>query len=163
MTAQRNWASHREPDPPAPGRKRPCFFTRRAFRPLVHRQLSLLITLTAWLLATGSQWDAVQTFAFGRMWIVNARTLPLLDAAERTFSPEGRCLICAAVTAAKQQEENSAAVPEGRAGGKIFLLYQPAPAPVVAAPAFSPWSPSDPLVRSLGRAAPPLPPPRTLA
>ena len=129
----------------------------------MRRRLSLLLTLTAWLLATGSEWDLVQTFALGRMFVTNVRTMPLLDAAKRTLSPEGRCPICAAVTAAKQQEENSAAVPEGRAGGKIFLLYQPAPAPVVAAPAFSSWSPSDPLVRSLGRAAPPLPPPRSLA
>ena len=97
------------------------------------------------------------------MFAANVRTLPLLDAAARTLSPEGRCAICAAVTAAKQQQENPASVPEGKAGGKIFLLYQPAPAPVVAAPVFFPWSPSDPLIRSLGRTAPPLPPPRALA
>lgn len=130
----------------------------------MRRRLSLLLTLAAWLLATGSQWDFVQTFAWGRMFVANAQTMPLLDAAQRTFSPEGRCPICAAVSVAKQQqEENAATVPDGKAAGKIFLLYQPAPAPVVAAPAFSPWSLSDPLVRTLDRAAPPLRPPRTLA
>jgi len=130
---------------------------------LVRRRLSLLLTLAAWLLATGSQWDLVQTFALGRMFAANASTMPLLAAAERTLSPEGRCAICAAVTAAKQQEGNSATVPAGKAGGKIFLLYQPAAAPVVAAPVFSPWSLSDPFVTTAGRAAPPLPPPRALA
>lgn len=126
----------------------------------MRRQFSLLLTLAAWLLATGSQWDFVQTFAWGRMFVANACTMPLLDAVQRTFSPEGRCELCAAVSAAKQQEENSAPVPEGKAAGKIVLFCQPAPAPVVATPAFAPWSPSDPLVASLGRSAPPLPPPR---
>jgi hypothetical protein len=129
----------------------------------VRRQLSLLLTLAAWLFATGSQWDFVQTFAWGRMFVANAQTMPLLDAARRTFSTEGRCPICAAVSRAKQQEENSAAVPGGKSAGKIFLFYQPAPAPVVATPAFSPWSLSAPLFRTLGRADPPLRPPRSLA
>src|SRR5471032_1474735 len=100
--------------PPCMARKRTCFFVRPAFRALVRRQLSLLLTLAAWLLATGSQWDLVQTFAWGRMFVENTRTLPLLEAAQRTFSPEGRCPICAAVSAAKQQQENSAPLPTGK-------------------------------------------------
>ena len=129
----------------------------------MRRQLSLCLTLTAWLLATGSQWDLVQVAAWGRMFAENARVLPLGAALARTFSPEGRCPICVAVSRARQQEENSSPLPAGKSGGKIFLLYQPAPAPVVAAPAFSPWSPNDPLVRTTGRAVPLLPPPRPLA
>ena len=126
----------------------------------MRRRLSLLLTLTAWLLATGSHWDLVQTFAWGRMFAENARTMPLLEAAQRTFRPEARCNLCAAVTEAKQQEENSPTIPGGKLDVKIILAFEPAPSPVVAAPDFSPWSLSDPLVHSVSRAAPPLPPPR---
>ena len=129
----------------------------------MRRRLSLFLTLAAWLLATGSQWDFVQTFAWAQMFAANARVLSLSAALDRTFSPEGRCPICAAVAHAKQQEESPGNVPDGKFSGKIFLLCQPAPAPVVAAPDFTPWSTSDPLIRTLGRAAPPLRPPRTLA
>ena len=34
----------------------------------MRRKLSLVLTLTAWLLATGSHWDLVQTFAYARMF-----------------------------------------------------------------------------------------------
>lgn len=126
----------------------------------MRHRLSLILTLFAWLLATGSQWDVVQTFAWGRMFATNVQTLSLLKAADRTFSPEGRCELCCAVSAAKQQQENSATIPGGKIESKIFLLFEPAPRPVVAAPVFSPWSLSDPLAPSLARSAPPVPPPR---
>ena len=125
----------------------------------MRRRLSLLLTLTAWLFATGAQWDLVQTFAWARMFTINVRALPMDAALARTFSPEGRCEICNAVSAAKEQQEKST-VPDGKYAGKIFLLYQPAPSPVVTAPEFSPWSLSDPLAHTLGRAAPALRPPR---
>ncbi len=126
----------------------------------MRQRLSLLFTLAAWLLATGSQWDLVQTFAWGRMFVTNAQTLPLFEAARLTFSPEGRCELCHAVAEAKQQQEDSATIPGGKADAKILLTFEPAPSPVVAAPEFSPWSLSDPLVPAMTRAAPPVPPPR---
>ncbi len=129
----------------------------------MRRRLALLITLTAWLLATGSQWDLVQVFAWGRMLAINTQVLPLIEAAKLTFSPEGRCELCSAVATAKQQQENSAAVPGGKADAKILLAFEPAPSPVVAVPDFSPWSLSDPLVRAMNRAAPSVPPPRAAA
>jgi hypothetical protein len=126
----------------------------------VRQRLSLIFTLAAWLFATGSQWDLVQTFAWGRMFVINAQTMPLLRAAKLTFSPEGRCELCSAVSDAKQQQENSATVPGGKLDAKILLAFEPAPAPVVAAPEFAAWSLGDPLVASLARSAPPVPPPR---
>lgn len=127
----------------------------------MRRRLSLILTLAAWLLATGSQWDLVQTFAWGRMFVLNARTRPLLEAARFTFSPEGRCAICNTVSHAKrQQQENSATIPGGKPDAKILLAFEPAPSPVVAAPDSSPWSLRDPLAPAMTRAAPPVPPPR---
>ena len=128
--------------------------------PAVRHRLSLVFTLCAWLLATGSQWDLVQTFAWGRMFATNVQRMSVVDAAQLTFSPEGRCEICSVVSDAKQQQENSATVPGGKVDAKVLLAFEPAPSPVVAAPDFSPWSLSDPLVSSLARSAPPVPPPR---
>jgi hypothetical protein len=126
----------------------------------MRQRLSLIFTLAAWLFATGSQWDLVQAFAWGRMFATNVQSMSVVEAAKLTFSPEGRCEICHAVSDAKQQQESSATVPGGKLDAKILLAFEPAPAPVVAAPEFSPWSLSDPLVSSLARSAPPVPPPR---
>src|SRR5436305_1454888 len=109
---------------------------------------------------TGSQWDLVQVFAWGRMLAVNVRELSFCDAAERTFSPEGQCAICEAVSAAKQQEENPAKVPSGKAGEKILLDFEAAPSPIVTAPAFALWGLYEPLAPDTNRAAPLVPPPR---
>jgi hypothetical protein len=127
----------------------------------VHRKLPLVLTLVAWLFATGSHWDFVQVFAWARMFSENARVLPLGSALERTFSPAGRCKLCRAVSSAKQKETDSnGSIPGGKVEGKVLLVFQPAPAVIVEAPDFAPWVSGDLAVLSAGRAAPPLPPPR---
>src|SRR5690606_36229902 len=63
----------------------------------VRSKLTRILLLTAWLLATGSHWDVVQAFAWGRMLVTNAQVLPLRDALELTFSTDGRCDLCATV------------------------------------------------------------------
>lgn len=97
------------------------------------------------------------------MFAINAHAMPLLEAAKLTFSPEGRCAICNAVSTAKRQQENSPSTPGGKFEGKIFLFYQRVPAPVVAAPDCSSWTIDAPFISTVSRAAPPLPPPRALA
>ncbi len=119
-----------------------------------------MLILTAWLLATGSQWDLVQAFAWARMFTDNVRTLSVVEAAKRTFSPEGRCEMCAAVTTAKQQQESTDQGAGGKSLGKTLLVYLPAPAVVIAAPVMTLLARSEDVVVGLGRAAPPLPPPR---
>ena len=129
----------------------------------MRRKLSLVLTLFAWLLATGSQWDAVQVFAWGKMFAENLRALPLVEAAARTFSLEGRCPLCVKVAEAKQREDGADGAPVAKLDFKIFLACEPAPSPVVAAPDFLPWLRSDPFVRAMTRPTPPVPPPRTFA
>lgn len=125
------------------------------------RRSSLVLTLVAWLFATGTQWDAVQTFAWARMLATNLQTLPFSAALDRTFSPEGRCELCNAVSTAKQQREDSTpTTPGGKADGKVLMIFQPGSAVVLTAPDFAPWSRSETAFASAPRAAPPLPPPR---
>jgi len=127
----------------------------------MRHRLSLVFTLAAWLLATGSHWDLVQTFAYARMFTDNARTLSLGAALERTFSPEGRCEICSAVDAAKNSPDhaNTPASAE-KFAGKIPLTHEPAARFVFALAPATAWPDSHPSLASAERAAPPLPPPR---
>jgi hypothetical protein len=127
----------------------------------MHRKVPLVLTLIAWLCATGSHWDFVQVFAWAKMFSENAGVFPLGTALERTFSPEGRCELCGAVSKAKQQEANSeGATPGGKVEGKVLLVFQPVPVVIVEAPDFAPWAQGAFACLSAARAAPPLPPPR---
>ena len=123
------------------------------------RKLQITSFLLAWLFATGSQWDLVQVFAWGRMFADNATTMSLAEAARETFAPDHICPLCQAVSRAKQQQDNPS-TPAAKVPGKILLVFQPVPAVIIAAPPLSPWSPSDRVMLSTGRLAPPTPPPR---
>ncbi len=128
----------------------------------MRRQLSLVLSLVAWLLATGSQWDMVQTFAWGRMITTYARSMPLLRAVEKTFDGDNLCSVCELVQGAKQQETDQAALAGAKAPEKLFVTHVVARL-VYASPAALPVAtilPQPGLV-SAERAIPPLPPPRS--
>ena len=128
------------------------------------RRSALILTLVAWLLATGSQWDLVQTFAWGRMIATHSRTMSLQLAVEKTFDGE-MCRICLAVQEAKdQQDAGNAKSPASKLPGKIILTSAPnalvflSPASFHAGVIFDESAPL-----SADRFAPPSPPPRVLA
>lgn len=129
------------------------------------RQFTLVLTLAAWLLATGSQWDLVQTYGWGRMIVAYSRVMPLRQAVAKTFTGEELCGVCLAVHAAKQaQDAKGAKVPGTKAPEKIFVV-NPARVRVFASPAaqcvglVSDW----PALASADLSAPPGPPPRQFA
>ena len=130
----------------------------------MRRQLSLVLTLVAWLLATGSQWDMVQTFAWGHMITTYARSMPLLRAVEKTFDGDNLCSVCELVQGAKQQDANSAPLAGAKAPEKLFVV-QSATRLVYATPANFAVSTILPRLGwvSAERATPPLPPPRSVA
>jgi hypothetical protein len=123
-------------------------------------RLQLCLVLFAWFVATGSQWDIVQTFAWGRMIAGYSRTMPLGRAVRKTFDPDNLCPICQMVKMAKQQQSKGMAAPGGSAVSKAPLVFQPAPVVVVAPPAAAPWWIAGPAASGIGRAVPSLPPPR---
>lgn len=130
----------------------------------MRQRISLILTLAAWLLATGSHWDLVQTYAWGRMVAEYARAMPFADAVAKTFSPQTMCPICHAVAEARQQESKDPGVPGTKTPEKILLVRAPAsPGCVARIPTFvcRLQAPSSPL--SADRAAPPVPPPRAFA
>lgn len=124
-------------------------------------KLSLISMLAAWLLATGSHWDLVQTFAWGRMIATYSQSMPLAQAVKLTFTPDNLCGVCESVSEAKQQQET--AVPaDGKAIGKILLVYQPASVFVAEFKIVGKWMPCEGSVALRDRSPPPVPPPRAM-
>ncbi|HEX9782010.1 MAG TPA: hypothetical protein VGA56_04660 [Opitutaceae bacterium] len=121
-----------------------------------------LLLLFAWLLATGSQWDVVQVFAWSRMFAQNARLLPTWDALELTFSPDGQCGLCHLVEDSRQERpgDNAAA---GKAVTKEPIVFLTAEAVFVQAPTSMPGIEPEQAATARDRSRPPTPPPRALA
>jgi hypothetical protein len=128
----------------------------------MRQRFQLPALLLAWFIATGGQWDLVQTFAWGRMFANYSRIMSVESALRLTFRPDNLCSVCKLVRAAKQQQEQSPAA-AAKAVGKILLVFEPVPAVVVAALPIEPWTVEAKTMRSAERGAPPIPPPRSFA
>jgi hypothetical protein len=122
-------------------------------------KLAHLLVLSAWLLATGVQWDVVQLAAWARMFSNYARVLPVRDAWELTFATENMCGACHAVQDAKQDESGQQQTTMTNVA-KEPLVFQQASGVVVTAPSAQPWLVVEPHLSARDRARPVTPPPR---
>lgn len=131
----------------------------------MRRQFALILTLAAWLLATGSHWDAVQAFGWGRMIVTYAHSMPLLRAVQQTFSGDEMCGVCQMVHRAKQQQDAAGAKVPGTKAPEKILFVATSRMLVLASPAATCAGlvPAVSALLSAERTAPPLPPPRSLA
>lgn len=125
----------------------------------VRGKLPLLFTLASWLIATGSHWDLVQIGAWGRMFAQNVQVLPLSAALKLTFSEEGRCNVCSAVSSAKESGPETEASAAGKLSSKMLVFFTQ-PALFWEAPAKPGFQVVAYLVESRDRSAPAVPPPR---
>ena len=123
------------------------------------RRFQISVILLAWLMASGVQWDLVQTFAWGRMFASYSRAMPVAQAVRMTFMPANMCASCRAVEKAKQQE-SAPAVPNGKADGKLILVFEPVPDVPLQIPDKACWLSSEGDAVSALRSGPPTPPPR---
>ncbi|HEY0968323.1 MAG TPA: hypothetical protein VGD88_13105 [Opitutaceae bacterium] len=117
------------------------------------------MTLSAWLLATGSHWDLVQTFAWGRMIAAYSQSMSLGDAIKKTFTAENLCGVCEVVNDAKQGQDTTGSG-AGKLDHKVQLAFAASPVVVVTATESSPWLLVDVIPPSTVATAPPTPPPR---
>jgi len=130
----------------------------------MRRRLTLIPILAAWLLATGSHWDLVQTFAWGRMIATYSQTMPLAQAVKLTFTPDNLCGVCEIVSDAKQQSPDSTLPTDGsRLTAKAVLLFQPAPVFLQTLVTTALEIPRDLAPLERDKSPPPVPPPRALA
>lgn len=126
------------------------------------RRFQITVILFAWLLATGGQWHLIQSFAWGRMIVAYAKTMPLREAVRLTLTPDNMCGVCELVSAAQQQYGDTT-LPAGTSlDTKAPLVFQTVAPVVIAAPVASSWSLSDRETPTAERSAPPLPPPRAI-
>lgn len=65
------------------------------------RPIRVGLVLFAWLMASGSLWDVVQVFAWGRMYVLNLETQSMTEALAYTFSEDAMCGLCETVQVAK--------------------------------------------------------------
>lgn len=102
------------------------------------RRLGLIAVLTAWILATGVQWDFLQVIGWGRMIVTytTGRDMSLFEAVRYTFSGEARCGICETVADARKAETTTNPLSSSTPGspvagkddiGKLLLTLSPAP------------------------------------
>ena len=139
----------------------PVFKSLFFFAASMRRKLSLITMLTAWLLATGSHWDLVQTFAWGRMIATYSQTMPLAQAIKLTFTPDNLCGVCESVSEAKQQQDTTLPS-DAKSAGKILMVFQPQPMLVAEVSSSEKWTPAEMRPSLMDRSPPPVPPPRVL-
>lgn len=124
----------------------------------MRQKASLVLTLFAWLFATGSHWDLVQTFAWGKMFATYAQSMSYADAAKLTFTADNFCGICEIVQDATDAEESNAPAKAGTR--EIQLALGGHPAVIVPRPDTARWIPDQMNLPQLSGSAPPTPPPR---
>ncbi len=130
------------------------------------RRFPAIFVLCAWLLASGAQWDLLQSFAWGRMIATYSQTMPMADAIRLTFTADNLCGVCEFVADARTRDSSEAgeldrapaADPVAKAKGPLalppehFLIFASAPAPQ--------WPAEHLLADACARPAPPTEPPR---
>ena len=124
------------------------------------RRASLILTLTAWLFATGSHWDIVQTFAWGKMFATYAQSMSYTDAARLTFSADNLCDVCEIVDEAKNGNNSEQSQPGTAGTQKIQLALGGIEQIAVFRPDSDRWPHHEVTLPRGWAQAPPLPPPR---
>jgi hypothetical protein len=129
---------------------------------LLRRRFQLSLVLFLCCLATGTQWEVLQVFAWGRMMVNYSRSEPLAQAVSDTFDGQ-MCSICRLVAGARKQQQAHPEQQAPQAETKIMLFYQSVPTVVVAAPRVIGHVVAGQWALTRDRAMPPVPPPRVEA
>ncbi len=123
------------------------------------KRIQLFIVLSLGFIATGVQWDVLQTLAWGRMMANYSCAESLPQAVADTFQGP-YCRLCRAVAQAKQQEKAPLGLPTEKLSAKVLLFFQATPRFVLTAPGEMGQVSRLEQVHSRDRAMPPVPPPR---
>ena len=126
-------------------------------------RLAHISLFVAWFLASGSQWDFVQTFAWTKMFVGYVRTMPAGKVLTETFDTGKHCALCQVVAQAKQHEQESSPRSETNLKGKITFVCAPANELIFATPIYKKWRDIKVIQNKDWLTAPPVPPPRGIA
>jgi hypothetical protein len=125
----------------------------------VRKPLSIAALLLAWLCANGVLLNAVQVFAWAKMFSGYTATLSTADAFLATFDPAKRCELCVGVAQAKDATEKNLPPVSARGAEKIVLVYD-APVPLVFVSPPIDWPAALASAGPIRTELVPLPPPR---
>ncbi len=126
----------------------------------LYKKLQLICILTAWLFATGAQWDIAQTFAWANMFSNYSQSMSVGAALKKTFNGK-MCSICRAIDEAKQKQR-AESLPSGGITAKMIFVIQDKSLFVISSDDIIRASLSDFVIDGEVRVGPPTPPPRTM-
>lgn len=125
----------------------------------VRNKIASLALACAWLCANGALLDAVQVFAWAKMFTGYTQTMSVSTALQKTFDPAQRCEMCDGVAAAKEASRDQQPRAVEQSAEKLLLaLHRPAPLVLERPP--GDWPPSFALAAPSRTEAVPVPPPR---
>ena len=123
------------------------------------RRVAIASLLFAWICANGALWDAVQVFAWARMFAGYTQTMTLADAARETLDPAKPCEICVQVAKAKETERRQVPQTVERSAKKLVLACE-APVKFLFEIAPPEWREAPARVALVRTEPVPVPPPR---
>lgn len=133
-------------------------FFRNVSRP-VRKSLSIVAITLAWLCANDVGWNAVQVFAWARMFTQYTQSMTVSAALRETFDPAKPCDICRLVTHAKESAPAQAPLAPERGAEKLLLTCEQ-PTLFFFSSLARDWPDAIPLPVSARTEPVPLPPPR---
>lgn len=125
----------------------------------MRKTLPTFALLLAWLCANGALLDAVQVFAWAKMFAGYAETMSVPTALRKTFDPSQRCEMCLGVAAARESTQGQVPQTVEHTAEKLLLALH-RPAKIVFTPPAADWPPALASVAPTRRDEVPVPPPR---
>jgi hypothetical protein len=93
----------------------------------VRRRVATFSLLFAWVCANGAIWDAVQVFAWGKMFAGYTQAMTVPAALRETFDPAKPCEMCLGVASAKETAKQQLPQSVERSTEKLLLaIHSPA-------------------------------------
>lgn len=125
----------------------------------MRKKFSIACLLFAWLCANGALLDAVQVFAWAKMFSGYAETMSLSAAFTETFDPAKPCELCLGVAAAKEAAKSQFPATPERSEEKLLLALHTPALPIFVSPSAD-WPVTLASVPPSRTEPVPLPPPR---
>ncbi len=125
----------------------------------MRRRIATFSLLFAWVCANGAIWDAVQVFAWGKMFAGYSQTMNVPAALRATFDPEKPCEMCVGVATAKETAKQQLPQSVEQSAEKLLLAIHSSSV-IVFETSAAPWPVTLASVAPIRSEAVPVPPPR---
>lgn len=125
----------------------------------MRRPLATFSLLFAWVCANGAIWDAVQVFAWGKMFAGYSQSMSVPAALRATFDPAKACEMCLGVASAKETAKQQLPQAVERSAEKLLLAIH-APGQIVFENSPEEWPVTLASVAPVRSESVPVPPPR---